>query len=86
MCCHVTGFRVLARIFMWLRTASIVLAGSTIVFGEVGVICYEFGLEMLLHSGEIMTMTLVRCLDKALFVEVWVVFLVCATQCFCDGF
>jgi hypothetical protein len=35
---------------------------------------------------EVMTMTPVRCLDEALFVEVWVEFLMCAVQRFCDGF
>jgi hypothetical protein len=41
---------------------------------------------MLLPRGEVKMMTLMRCLDKALFIEVWVGFLVCAAQRFCDGF
>jgi hypothetical protein len=41
---------------------------------------------MLLPRGEVMTMTPMRCLDEALFVEVWVGFLVCAAQWFYDGF
>jgi hypothetical protein len=44
------------------------------------------GLKMLLPRGEVLTMTHVRCLNEALFVEVWVEFLVCAAQRFCDSF
>jgi hypothetical protein len=44
---------------MWLGMASVVWVGSMIVDGEVGVACFEFGLEVLPPRGAVTMMTLV---------------------------
>ena len=60
-------------VLMWLRTTSGASAGSSIVYGEVGVVCSVFELEMLPPRGGVMTMTPVCYRDEALIggVCVW---------------